>query len=284
MRQKSYRPIGVQVPAGINRTATNMPDRKVKYGSARSQTADLWLPAFEMSGRSDRKLPVVVLLHGGYWKAVYTKKLMQLLCSAICAEGWAAWNVEYRRLGTMGGGGGWPGTLSDVARAVDHLTQLPEADPSKIAVMGHSAGGQLALWTGARHRLPPSAPGSGPVIRPIATISLAGLSDLSEAARSNLGNGAVSKFLGGDTSQVPLRYRQASPLDLLPDGTSKLLVHGTNDSVVPISMSEKYAAGAEASGDSCRLIRVMGSGHLDMLNPSGDSWTAIREFLSEAFA
>src|SRR5262245_61264123 len=107
-------------------------------------------------------LPVVVLLHGGFWRGRYGKVLMRPLARAVVANGWAAWNVEYRRVGRLGGGGGWPDTLTDVAAAVDALAAQPGVDLDRVASCGHSAGGHLALWLGARPRLQ-DGPLAGPV-------------------------------------------------------------------------------------------------------------------------
>ena len=137
----------------------SVPVRKlatIRYGPHRSNVGDLWLPA---EGAS--RAPVVVLIHGGFWRAVYTKRLMNGLAKAVVKRGWAAWNIEYRRVGFLGGHGGWPQTLHDVAAAMDHIAVIDGAvDPTRVVTCGHSAGGQLALWAAARGRLPAGVQGT----------------------------------------------------------------------------------------------------------------------------
>ena len=152
---------------------------RLRYGTRRGQRADLWRPA---DRDSDGSLPVVVLIHGGFWRSPYTKVLMTRLARSVRSQGWAAWNVEYRRLGLLGGGGGWPATLIDVAVAVDHLHTLAGIDVGRVVVCGHSAGGQLALWAAGRSRLPPDAPGAGPVVVVRGAVALAGVTDLRRIA------------------------------------------------------------------------------------------------------
>jgi len=118
------------------------------YGPRRGQVADLYRPS-----ASEQPTPVVVLIHGGFWRPQYTRHLMRPLATAVVAEGWLAWNIEYRRPGPFGGGGGWPETFADVAEAIDHLATLPGVDATRVVACGHSAGGHLALWAAARGRL-----------------------------------------------------------------------------------------------------------------------------------
>jgi acetyl esterase/lipase len=240
----------------------------IRYGPHRSNVGDLWLPA---EGAS--RAPVVVLIHGGFWRAVYTKRLMNGLAKAVVKRGWAAWNIEYRRLGFLGGGGGWPHTLDDVAAAIDHIAVIDGAvDPTRVVTCGHSAGGQLALWAAARGRLPAESPGDHVVVKVRGAVSLAGVVDLEEADRLGLGSDATAHFLGGHWEQREERYRCSSPMTLLPIGVPQVLVHGTNDTVVPPSMSENYENQATQHGDAARYIPVDGVGHRELIDPRGIGW------------
>ncbi len=240
----------------------------IRYGPHRSNVGDLWLPAEGASA-----VPVVVLIHGGFWRAVYTKRLMNGLAKALVKRGWAAWNIEYRRVGFLGGGGGWPHTLNDVAAAIDHIALIGGAvDPTRVVTCGHSAGGQLALWAAARGRLAEGSPGGNVVVTVRGVVSLAGIADLREADRLGLGADATERFLGGHWDQQEERYRCSSPMALLPIGVPQVLVHGTKDKVVPPSSSENYEIAATKHGDAARYIPVEGVGHREMIDPRGIGW------------
>jgi acetyl esterase/lipase len=219
--------------------------------------------------------PVAVLLHGGYWRAQYTKRLMAPMAAGLAARGWAAANVEYRRVGLGGGGGGWPATFEDVAAAVDHLADVDGLDLDRVVTVGHSAGGHLALWAAGRHRLPPGTPGAGPVVAIQRAVSLAGVVDLVEADRLGLGAGAVPALLGGRAATVPGRYAVASPAALLPLGVAQVLVHGDADGVVPLGLSERYVSAAVAAGDDVRLVTLRGVDHMAVIQPRGAPWDAL---------
>jgi acetyl esterase/lipase len=228
---------------------------------------DLWRPDRE---RGD--LAVIVLVHGGFWRGMYTKVLMRGLAAAAVDRGWAAWNVEYRRLGPWGGGGGWPATFADLAAAVDLLASVPGVDIGRVVTCGHSAGGHLALWVASRGGVPAGQPGAHPIVTARAAVSLAGIPDLVRAAADSLGNGAVEELLGGAPVEVPDRYRSASPRELLPLGVPQVLVHGLADTVVPPSMSEDYAHAAAERGDDAEYVALHGVGHRDVLDRDGSGW------------
>jgi acetyl esterase/lipase len=221
----------------------------------------------------------VVLIHGGYWRSTYTKTLMNPLARAVVARGWAAWNIEYRRVGPLGGGGGWPATFADVGSAVDYLRLLPSVDADRSVTCGHSAGGHLALWVAARDRTPDGTPGKPPAVRLRGAVSLAGVVDLERAAALGLGGGAVEHFLGGTVAEQPDRYRAASPAALLPFGVPQVLVHGLNDLVVPPSMSENYVLAAEAVGDDVSFEPLDGLDHRDLIRGNRAAWPVIADHL-----
>lgn len=211
--------------------------------------------------------PVAVVLHGGFWKERYDRHLMDELCADLAARGWAAWNVEYRR---VGGGGGWPETFVDVAAAVDHLAGVDGLDLGRVVTIGHSAGGHLALWAAARPGLSGGAPGAGPRVRVTHAVAQAGVTDLVEAARLGLGGGVAEGLTGGRAEA----YELGSPRARLPLGVPQLLVHGTGDDTVPVAMSREYAA---ATGEA-ELVEYAG-GHYEHLDPRSEAWKAVVEWL-----
>ena len=239
------------------------------YGPARSQYAELFRPR-----DGAPPFPVAVVIHGGFWRAAYGRKLMQDLCADLAARGWAAWNVEYRRLGRESGGG-FPQTLEDVAAAVDHLPEVPAhhaglLDLTRVVAIGHSAGGHLATWLATRER---------PRVAVTAVVAQAGVVDLRLAAELGLSRGVVHDFLGAPPDAAPDRYAAASPAERLPLGVPALLVHGGRDDIVPPVMSERFAAAARAAGDDVELVLRPGEDHFVHTDPSGGSWADVVRWL-----
>lgn len=242
----------------------------VAYGPATDQVLDLHLPS-----RGD-SLPVVVLLHGGFWYDRYRRDLMGPLVPSLRARGWAVANVEYRRTGRTGGG--WPATFEDVAAAVDALGGDAVAtvaggrlDPGRVVLCGHSAGGQLAVWAAARHRLAVGVPGAQPAVRPRGAVALAGVLDLRDAHARQLGAGAVGRFLGDVTDE---RLSVTSPIELVPIGASVVVLHGGADRLVPLEQTDAYAARARAAGDDVRRVVLEGVDHFAWLDGSTAAWSA----------
>jgi acetyl esterase/lipase len=249
-----------------------------RYGSGRAQFADLHLPA------GDGPWPVAVVVHGGFWRAQYRLGLMTGLCRDLAGRGWAAWNLEYRRLG-LWSGGGWPTTFDDVAAGADLLADLAAGLPldlARVATVGHSAGGHLAVWLAGRHRLAAGAPGAGPRVRPVCAISLAGVLDLERAAREGVGGSAAARLVGGRPDQVPERYAIASPAALLPIGVRQVLVHGEGDGIVPSDLSRAHARAAQAAGDRCELVALPGVGHFEVIDAEHAAWRAAADRLPGA--
>jgi acetyl esterase/lipase len=244
-----------------------------RYGTRRGQVAELLVPDDAPSA-----CPVVVVVHGGFWRSQYTRHLTRGLARAIAGRGWATWNIEYARVGPFAPGG-WPTTLTDVAAAVDALADQDGLDLGRVVTCGHSAGGHLALWAAARARLEPGDPGAAPRVPVRGAVSLAGMGDLRAAQARDLGHGAVAGFLGGTPDAVPERYRCASPAEHLPVGVPQVLIHGIGDTVVPAVMSEDYARVARAAGDDAVYVPVAGADHRDVARPRGDAWTAVVEHL-----
>ena len=227
------------------------PDYRLAYGPDPQQFGDLRLPP------GPGLHPLAIALHGGFWREKYGLDHLSHLCAAVTAAGIATWCVEYRRVGSPGGG--YPGTLDDVAlgaRQVGVLAARYPIDISRVAAFGHSAGGQLALWLGARRPIP---------LRGV--VALAPVSDLVQASALRLGAGITDEFLGGAPGGVPARYADASPRALLPLGIRQLLLHGRKDDTVPISMSEEYVIAARAAGDDARLHTFESAGHFELIDP-----------------
>lgn len=249
----------------------------LRYGPAPQQFGELRLPA----GVGPH--PVVVFLHGGFWRARYDLAYARPLCADLTAQGFATWNLEYRRVGQAGGG--WPGTLLDVSAGIDHLRSLATEhalDLARVITMGHSAGGHLALWAAARARLPATNPLASANPLPIfAAVSLAGVTDLRLGAELNLGSGAVQAFLGGSPEAVPERYDAASPREWLPLGMRQVLINGAEDDTVPPVLSERYHAAAVASGDDATLHVLAGVEHFAVATTGTAAWAIVTRLTRE---
>jgi acetyl esterase/lipase len=243
------------------------PAPSIAYGDHPDQVANLHRPVGEGG-----PWPCVVLVHGGFWRTGWDRTLMTALAADLARRGLAAWNVEYRRVGQDGGG--WPGTFEDVAAAVDHLAGIDDVDTGRVGTCGHSAGGQLALWLGARHRLR-EGPGAGPAVRPVAAVSQAGVCDLERAWLDDLGGSAVEGLLGPLVQGSP-RLAVSSPTGLAPLGIPQLLVHGTEDDVVPVSQSRGHAE----RDPLAELVELEGADHFDLIDPGGAGWEAVVDWLS----
>ncbi|MGH2914505.1 MAG: alpha/beta hydrolase family protein [Solirubrobacteraceae bacterium] len=232
------------------------------YGPAADQRCDLLLPD---RSRGARHFPVAVLLHGGFWRARFTRSTLEALAVDLGARGWASWNVEYRRVGSEGGP---ERTLADVNAAIARLGSLDAPiDLRRTVLIGHSAGGQLALCAAA-----------GP--QPVAgVVSLAGVCDLTAAARDAIGEDATVQFMGGTPEQRPAQYALADPLGRVPASAPVLLVHGDADRRVPVDHSRGYADAAVRAGGDCELVEISGADHFDLIDPRTLAWTAVTDRL-----
>lgn len=247
---------------------------KIQYGEHPENFGILRVP------ETQEPPPVIVVIHGGMWRVIYNLDYMEPVCEELTAEGWATWNIEYRRVGN---GGGFPTTFQDVARAVDFVRELAprfKLDLTRVIVMGHSAGGHLALWVAARHCIAPASElyetGSN-ALQPRAVISLAGITNLSAGLEQNMSNGIVKELIGGTRQEFSERYAATSPAELLPIGVRQLLIHGTNDDSVPYPMSEDYRAAAVELGDDVTLVTLPGAGHFEMVTPGSREWVQVVE-------
>ncbi len=227
------------------------------YGDDPSQYGDLLLPGSTPRG-------VVVVVHGGFWKSAYDAGSLGLpLAEALAAEGWAAWNLEYRRVGAgPGGGGGAPQTFDDVAAGIDLLAEL-DVDTSTVVTLGHSAGGHLATWAAARGRH-----GWAEAVPVTHVVSQAGVLDLRTAHADGLGAGAVEALLGHPPTEADARF---DPAQQLPVGVPVWCVHARADANVPFSQSEEYVVRATAAGDTAELVEVDGD-HFTVIDPGSEAW------------
>jgi len=243
-------------------------DHRIAYGGDPLQFGELRLPP----GKGPH--PVAVVIHGGCWQAAFNLDHIGSLSAALAQAGIAAWTIEYRRIGNPGGG--WPGTFQDAGRGVDHLRELAKKYPldlGRVVVMGHSAGGHLALWVAARRRLPKDSPVAAADPLPLrGVVALAGVPDLRKGAAQRVCGNAVEQLVGS-----PERYRHASPAELLPLGVEQILVHGALDSIVPPTLSEDYAAAARRAGDRVKMRILPDAGHFELIAPKSAAWPAVLE-------
>jgi acetyl esterase/lipase len=208
----------------------------------------------EHFGREDGPI-VAVFVHGGFWRARWAADTIAPLaqaCAAAQPHPWV-WNIEYPRVGMPGGG--WPGTALAVREALQAAVAAAAGRP--VVVIGHSAGGHLALWAAREHSV-------------AAAVSLAGVCDLEEGALTGIGNGAVLELLGAAPDSG--LYAAASPIARLPLGVPSLLIHGVADEDVPIGQSRRFATAARAAGDDCELHELPGGSHFEVIDPAGRAW------------
>jgi acetyl esterase/lipase len=246
-------------------------DYRIFYGSDPSQFGDLRLP------KGDGPHPVVIVIHGGCWYSEYDLNHLASFCDGLTRLGVATWSLEYRRIGDAGGG--WPGTFEDVARGADYLRVLARTHSlnlKRVIVVGHSAGGQLALWLAARARTPKDSPLYSNAPLPLhGVVSLAGITDL-RRYRPNCGE-AVRKLLGGSPQEVPTRFQQTSPIELLPIKVVQRLIHGGRDRIVPVELSKDYEAAVRVKGGDARLTVIAEAGHFELIAPQSSAWPAVVE-------
>ena len=224
-------------------------DARLPYGTDPNQFGELRVP------KGPGPFPVVVNIHGGYWRAKYDLKHAGHLCAALTAKGLATWNVEYRRVGNPGGG--WPGTFEDVRSAYRFVSQIAQRyhlDPAKMLVMGHSAGGQLALCLA----------GHEPSVKRV--VSLAGVVDLQQAWELHLSDNAVVDFLGGEPSRVP---------ELKISSATQWLIHGASDDTVPPFLSRNYTEQKKKRGENVHYLEISTAGHSDLIDPRSNAWPKV---------
>lgn len=261
--------------------APTPPQTRIWYGKDVLQFGDLRLP----EGKGP--FPLVVVIHGGYWRSKYNLDHISLLCDAFTAAGAATWSLEYRRVGDAGGA--YPGTFQDIGAGIDYVRELNKhcmvagsIDLDNVVVVGHSAGGHLGAWAASRSHIP-----AGHVLHaesplPLkGVVALAGLMDLEFAAEKKLSNSAVEGLLEGAPAD---RYRYTSPIKMLPPGAPIVMLHGTKDEDVPIEVSELYMKAATDAGVKNVQYKVIeGSDHYHLIDPRSMAWDVVRQSTFDLF-
>jgi acetyl esterase/lipase len=262
-------------------------DHRIKYGANDLQFGDLRLPAMAAGQRA----PVLMFVHGGWWKSFYGLDYGGHLCAAMKPDGFASWSIEYRRVGDAGGG--FPGTFEDVASGYDYLETLAKTYPldlNRVVVAGHSAGGHLAFWLAGRHHLPES--GSLSQLRVArqmrGVVALAGAVDLrltiDLAGWFSFAHDKqeVIDLMGATPQQAPDRYRAGNPGELLPLNVPQWLIQGTEDQQIPAQLPTRWAENAKRIGDTVTTDIISGADHFDIVDPQSKAWPRVRAAIVKA--
>lgn len=235
-----------------------------KYGSEEYQEGDLYIPY------TKKPIAVICLFHGGFWQMPHDREQLTPLAVNFAKKGFAVWNVEYRRIGA--GGGGWRGTFDDATASINHLVRLKEKydllDISKTIIIGHSAGGHLAIWRSKQVET-----------KPYAVVGLAPITDLEKTFGTKTGKKAVSALLNGSPDEHPKRYALHSPIKMLPIGVRQLIIHGDRDEYVPVEWARNFVACSRNAGDTIDYIEVDNGGHMDYLDPNSEAISRLQDWL-----
>ncbi|MEM7250243.1 MAG: alpha/beta hydrolase [Pseudomonadota bacterium] len=247
---------------------------RVAYGPERRHFGDVYLPS--QGDAPAGGWPIALLVHGGCWRDQFGLEPLGQLAAALAEQGVVVWNIEFRRLG---GGGGWPTTFLDVARAADHIPSLRERfpiDPTRAIAVGHSAGGHLVLWLASRFSIPvESELASSAPFQFHAAVALAGIPDLSRASDQAICRGAPAELVGGAPSEFPARYHAASPYERLPLRRRQVHVIGGEDALVPASYVRECVGRANAVDDDVSLVVVPEAGHFEIVTAGSVAWPAV---------
>jgi acetyl esterase/lipase len=269
-------------PLDLIKQPTPPATERLPYGKDQMQFGELRLPA----GKGP--FPVAILVHGGCWEvkvgnlpeAVTSFELLRPIAAALAKAGIASWNVEYRRLGNAGGG--WPGTYLDLSRAADFLREVApryDLDLDRVISIGHSSGGQLALWLAARSKVPKSSMlHTDSPLGLKGAVSVDGPPDLAAdraIEQPVCGGPVVTQFIGGTPDEFPQRYRDGSAAGLLPLGVRQEVLLAGNHNEEWIGLFKQYVATAERAGDSVRMPIMQGAGHFDGINPQSPAWDIV---------
>ncbi|MBZ6229814.1 alpha/beta hydrolase [Streptomyces olivaceus] len=268
------------------------PDGTAAYGELPDQVVDFYAP--RGAGGPGGAAPVVVVLHGGSWRAPYDRRHISPFAGFLAQRGFAVASVEYRR-GARGPGGEdagepvagrWPDTFDDVAAAVDALPELvrrhlPGADVRRMVLTGHSAGGHLALWAASRHVLPADAPWRTDRPAPLrGVVALAPIADFEVADKLGVCGGAARQLLGSEALFAE-RRPYADPALLLPTGIATTLVQGRADVDVPQAVADAYADAAAKAGEVVGVTLLEDVGHYPLIDPAADACAVVAEEIAQ---
>lgn len=260
----------VHLPDVTSRPADG-PDLVLRYGDHHDALIDVFLPPPDAA----RPAPLVVILHGGFWREEWDRVHLRPMAHALAAAGWVVATPEYRR-----GRDRWQAMSVDVEVALASVPMLlAAAAPGSVdaaapyVLAGHSAGGHLALWGGLR--------AGCAVVRRI--VALAPVSDVYYAARCGMGSNAAQDLLGGAPEEVPGTYADADALRLLPGDVPVVLIQGDQDKQVTVAMNRQLAgAAAERSADAptFEYVELSGVEHFALIDPESGAWPIVLKALT----
>ncbi|RNI28878.1 alpha/beta hydrolase [Rufibacter latericius] len=252
--------------------------KRIAYGTDSLQFGELRVP----EGKGP--FPVVVVIHGGCWLSQYNYQYMNHVSAALTKAGFATWNIEFRRVGNPGGG--YPGTFQDIAQATDYVRELAKGYPvssKDVVVMGHSAGGHLALWTAGRKDLPLSSPlyTKNP-LKVKGVVSLAGIPDLTTySTEKGSCNAAVEKLMAGLPAAVPQRYAETTPSPALALKIPVRMIQGARDPIVPVSQAQNFVNHSSSRKNNAKVVLLPQAGHFDLVAPISPVWPTIEQAVRE---
>ena len=238
------------MPPALMEIAPPAADARLAYGAHASQFVDFRRPAVACLQ------PLVIMIHGGFWRQRRSLTYAGHLCLALGRKGFATANIEYRRTGEEGGG--WPGTYHDVKSAIAFAQERAHefgGDRARTILLGHSAGGHLALRAAADFN------------GLLGAVSLGGVVNLRRAHELRLGDDVVTEFMGGRVDDLPDSYQDADPVNFLPE-VPRVLIHGELDDIVPVELSRDFP-------QPRRYIEIPGADHFELIDPESDSWPVV---------
>ncbi len=260
-------------------------DFRIVYGDLPDQFGELFLPS-DPPMSPNGLYSAIVLLHGGCWRDRFGLGQLGQMARRLSQTGIAVWSLEYRRISAEidqsdDVRGGWPMTFHDVAAGADHLRELADEyrlDLDNVIAVGHSAGGHLALWLEARHRLlVESELYTEDPLSLCGVVSLAGIPDLASAQVEEICSGAPAELMGGMPEEVAERYAQGSPQSLLPLGIRHCHLVGREDEIVPPDYLRRCVAEAQAVGDRAQLHILPYAAHFEVVVPESQAWAAVEQ-------
>lgn len=262
-------------PLDLMAVPSQPPDASIAYGPDSLNFGELRIPD------GPGPYPTVIVIHGGCWLSIADLHIMDHMCDALKKAGFATWNLEYRRIDSPGGG--WPHTFIDVGRGIDHIRTIAEKynlDLSRVALIGHSSGGHLALWSGARHLLDKDSPlYTANPFKPKGVVSLAGPAELRNQTDRSIavcGTDVIGTLLGGSMEEVPDRYLEASPIALLPNDIKQIVIYGSEDPAIPPELGAAYVAAGKSAGEEIGFIVIPGASHFELITPWTSGWPLVQ--------